>query len=629
MNLEKRITQTVICGMIRVVLLCLPLSGSIAQELYKPLNIQKAIENGTRSEDGAPGPNYWQNRASYDMKVSLEPHTGTITGSEKIKYTNNSPDTLKQIVIALYADIFNKANNRDWNIPQQALNEGVSISKLVVDNNSIDLAGKMVQRIGTNLIFSPAKYVLPNSVVNLEIDWSFSYPKGITIRNGDYRDSTFFVSYFYPKVAVYDDIDGWDRVNYTGQVEFYADFSDYEVEVTVPAEFVVWATGILQNPDEVLNNKYVKRLKKASKAKRTVHIIPYSEAGQPGITKSPEKNAWKYSAKNVPDFAFGTSDKFMWDAKRAKLNENGDKTAVVHAAYRMDSEDYREVTDLATMSLFDYSTKLPGVIYPYPQMTIFNGNSGMEFPMMCNNASYKNNRMGTITLVYHEVAHSWFPFHVGVNERKYAFMDEGWANLFPTYYLHQYEKEYFQSRKDRYYGFAGQEYEQSMMTPSNLLSVRGAYRQNSYNKSYWAYYYLIDLLGRDDFLRVFQSYINTWAGKHPIPYDFYNTFNELSGKNLNWYWKAWFFDRGYADLAISGVENGQLVIENPGGLPLPIHVTMDYGDGIPVDVSLGIEAWKKGGQVLIPIPKGKTLTKAVLGADHIIDADESNNVWEK
>jgi hypothetical protein len=621
-------------------LFCLLLGyGLFAQELYIPRNIQQAIDEETRTTEGIPGVNYWQNEATYDIEVALDPVSGTVRGSEEVTYKNNSPDSLKQLVIALYSDIFNKTNKRDFGIPPNALNDGVQIHKLVVDGVEMNLNSRSLSRSGTNMTLTPKYPVLPGKTVQIEIDWQFSYPKGVTIRNGDYRDSTFFVSYFYPKIAVYDDISGWDRINYTGQVEFYADYADYEVEISVPSDFVVWATGILQNPEEVLNAPFLARYKQAQSSYQTVQIIKEDEAGKGEITKNKDLNIFKFSAENVPDFAFGTSDKFCWDARRAKIDEQGNGSAMVHAAYRIDSEDYREVADIAAQALYNYSTQLPGIPYPYPQMTVFNGNSGMEFPMMCNDVSQKD-PMGTIVLTYHEIAHSWFPFLVGINERKYAFMDEGWANLFPTFYLEKYEQQYFESRKQRYYRFAGEEYEQTMMTPSNLLSMRNAYRQNSYNKSYFAYYYLIELMGEKQFQQVLQEYISIWAGKHPSPYDFYNIFNELSKEDLNWYWNSWFFERGYADLEIKGIHENQIVLENPGGLPLPIQLELTYDDQSREKIMHTAEVWNDKGnlkgsncgiksQLLIPLKEGKVLYKAVLGNDRIIDVNEENNSWKK
>jgi hypothetical protein len=600
------------------------------QPLHVPVNIQKAYENQTRDESGAPGINYWQNKAVYHISVKLQPDLSKITGIEKISYINNSPDTLKEIVISLLTDIYKKGNQNDFDLPINALNEGVIIEKLAIRGQEIDMSGSDVLRSGTNLFVELDKAVEPGEHIEIAVNWNFVYPKSLTIRCGDYGDSTFFVAYFYPKVAVYDDLDGWDRHNYTGFAEFYGDFNDFYVDITVPGDFKVWATGELMNANAVLSAEYYQKWLEAQQSTDVYSMIGKEDYLNPGITKENPWNTWQFKAMNVTDFAFGTSDKFLWDVVNVVVDSITGRMATFNAAYRVDSEDYYKMAELGKKVLTDYSTRIPGIPYPYPAMTIFNGNSGMEFPMMCNNVSCIpwHESAG---LAYHEVAHTYFPFHVGTNERKYAWMDEGWANLFPLFYFEEHSPEYdfFKTRMDRYYGVAGKEIEVPSMTPGDILTIRPPYRQASYNKPFFAYYQLYEYLGVDLFTKALQHYADTWAGKHPMPYDFFYSFNHVTGKDLNWFWKNWFFDRNHADLSLSKFEDGMIEIENIGGLFVPVELDIMYKRGYNTKIRKDLDIWKGGERkISIKIKDADQVKSIRLGNDRILDVDTDNNVLE-
>ncbi|MBN1639257.1 MAG: hypothetical protein JW866_09830, partial [Ignavibacteriales bacterium] len=229
--------------------------------LFIPVNIQEAYENGTRNLDGTPGSNYWQNSSDYTIKAELDPTTRKISGYEKIIYYNNSPNSLSEIVIRLYQDFFRKGNSRDFQISPFDITNGVEISKIKINGKEINLSPDAwkTRREGTNLFIYMEDQVIPNSSVQIEIEWSFIVSKYSNVRMGRYDSTSYFIGHWYPQVAVYDDIDGWDENDYTGYTEFYNDFSNFDVEITVPENFVVWSTGILQNPDNVLENKYLSR----------------------------------------------------------------------------------------------------------------------------------------------------------------------------------------------------------------------------------------------------------------------------------------------------------------------------------------------------------------------------------
>ncbi len=604
------------------------------KNLYIPRNMSKSFLAGFRATNGAPGKNYWQNKPSYKINIDFNPKTYLLKGSESIKYVNNSPDTLKRLVITLLGNIYNKNNHtHDWGMNRKIMHDGIVIEKLKVRDVDLPMKSKKLRKSGTNMYIDLDKPLPPNSSIDLDFGWRYSFPLNAVIRSGNYGDSTFMITYFYPKIAVYDDINGWDRHNYTGFGEFYGEYADYDVSITVPGDFKVWATGELQNPEKVLTPEYLQRWKDAHVVGKMISIIRKDEVEKRKVTLPGDKLTWHYKAKHVTDFALGTSNRFRWDAKTIVVDKKTGRKTFLCTAYAKDRKFYPRIINLLDTVLTDYSTKIPGIPYPFPSMKIFNGNAGMEFPMMCNDAE-DNTWVGNVGLTYHEVGHSYFPFFVGTNERKYAWMDEGWATFFPSFYIESHlsndsDYNYLERRMGTYASFAGSDLEVPIFVPVDLLRLRRPYRQASYNKPFLAYYYLKNYLGEARFLKAQRGYMNRWAGKHPMPYDYFNSINDLSGENLNWFWKNWFFDFGYADLGISIKEGNILEVSNIGKLALPVVIQINYKDGTNSDIQLNMKVWKNDNEKLIfPLKRFDEITSISLGADWIVDVDKSNNTIE-
>lgn len=596
--------------------------------LYFPLEVKEAVKNGTRTLTGEPGEKYWVNTANYDIDVALDPASNQVEGEETIEYINNSPDTLNELVIANYMDVYKKGNKRDFAYDINYLNEGVEIIKLAVDGQVYAVDGDKVKRVGTNMIIKLDSPILPKKSAEIEVAWSFTIVDKYPGRTGHYKDSTFFVGYFYPKVAVYDDIDGWDKHNFQILAEFYSDQNNYNVNIRAPRNFVVYATGELKNAEAVLLPKYFYRWSRAHSSTEVVNIVKEDEIHQ-DKTVAQDWVVWRYEARNCPDFAFATSDKFMWDGRMVEVEEG--RNVFVDAAYAKKSADYREVADIAAQSLVDYSTKIPGIPYPFPCMTIFNGNSGMEFPMMCNDAS-ASAKEGTVGLTYHEVAHTYMPFFMGTNERKYAWMDEGWASLFPQFYINDFvpEYDYIGARAGRYYHIAGKEVEVPIVTlTEHTTGNYDTYRQATYYKPHFAYFYLYELLGEETFKKALKGYMNTWAGKHPIPSDFFYGFSKHAGVDLDWYWKNWFYENNYIDLAVEKQNNGVNII-NKGGAFAPIRLVVTYTDGSTHKINKQADVWKENAlSCFISIKNMAKVKKVELDTSIVIDVDKSDNTWVK
>ena len=618
---------------------------SLAQtsNLYIPINIQEAYKNKTRSMDGKPGENYWQNRADYSINVDFNPKTRFLKGNEKITYFNNSPDTLKEIVIHLYPDYFKKGNARDNNIDFTDESDGVSIENIIVDNKVINVnpGSRNVEYFHTYLKLKFDSYLLPNSQIKLDISWNYTLNLGSHIRTGTVDSTSFFIAYFFPHIAVYDDIHGWNEYEYTGNTEFYNDFGNYEVSITVPENFIVWATGTVQNPEEVLSEKVLLRYKSAMTSDTIIHIVDSNEVIQKKITTKNIKNKWKFKVNNIPDFAFALSDHYLWDATSLVVDEKTERRVLIDAAYNKDSKDFYKVAETARKSIEFLSFNFPGIPFPYPQMTVFNGATGMEFPMILNNMSVYHPNMSHhpnkehLLLVFtaHEIAHTYYPFYLGTNEIDYAWMDEGWATL--TEFLLGSELDTINTTQilsiNKYKKAIGTETDFPLISMSKITK-NPTYKVNSLPKAAIFNLILKDLLGDDLFKKTLHEYIERWNGNHPMPYDFFYTFSNASGQNLNWLYKPWFFEYGYPDLAIKDVNikdgDYKIVIEKIGNYPIPLDLNILFSDGTHEIIHKKVSVWKKGDNTFTIHGKTvKTIIEIELGDKNIPDANLINNIF--
>lgn len=600
--------------------------------LYIPLNIQKAYEKGTRSQDGKPGDNYWQNHSEYKIKAYFDPGSGELTGSEKITYYNESPDSLDQIVIRLYQNMTKPEAIRDFPISKDVISDGVDIKQIKINGVPVNLVNRStIVRDGTVWTINLSRKLAPDDEMELSIDWSFTIMKGRNVRMGYYADSTYFVAYWYPQIAVYDDVDGWDKIGYTGEAEFYNDFSDFDVEIHVPQNITVWAAGVLQNPGELLLPEYLERYKSAQTSDNIVRIFKKEDlkkkrfAGGDTIT-------WKYKAKHVPDFAFAVAGRYLWDAVSITADENSGRRVLINTAYDPASADFYEVAAIARKTIDLLANDFPGVKFPYPSMTVFNGSGGMEFPMMVNNGSFVERR-STIHVTSHEITHTYFPFYMGTNEKKYAWMDEGWAVMIPFEMQNLMQPDYdpVTRNTNSYLNDAGKENEIIPMTPSYFIKSP-EYRTASYYRPAEAYKFLRETLGKEKFDEVLREYIERWNGKHPMPYDFFYTFEDELEEDLSWFWKPWFFERGYPDLAIKDVkinkEKIEVVVEKVGNIPVPVMINVHFRNDSTVSVKKDINVWKSGQkEILVEIENISEVDLVELGSSSIPDINVKNNFY--
>ena len=602
---------------------------TIAQELYMPRNIKKAYENGTRSKDGKPGANYWQNRGKYNMEISVDPKTRLVSGTETIIYENNSNDTLRNLVIRFVNNLHKPSSPRGSEVSNDFLSDGLTITSLKVENEVYKEDAKNWGTVGNVKLQKP---ILPNSKTTINIQWNYPLSKE-SGREGQIDETTFFVAYSYPRVSVFDDYNGWDRLPHTDRQEFYNDFNDYVFSVKAPKNYVVYATGDLLNPDEVLQPEFASRLKKSYTTDEILHIANEQEMKSGIVTKQYDWNVWKFEAKNITDVCFGLSDHYLWDASSVVVDKKTNRRASVQAAYNVKGTDFVNSVKNNQYALDWFSNNWPGVPYPFSKMTAFQGFADMEYPMMCNDSEMGDPIFAQL-VQDHEVAHTYFPFYMGINETRYAFMDEGWATTFEYLIgIAEHGKEaadkfYKEFRVKHYINDRSSEEDQPIITMSTQVSGAG-YGNNSYGKASLSYLALKDMLGDEMFKKALHFYMDTWNGKHPIPWDYFNSFNTATGKNLNWFFNNWFFTNNYIDIAVKGLsaDKKTITIENIGGFAIPFDVIITYADKSKTTLHQTPAIWEKNQKTArIILKSAKKIEKIEIDGGIFMDATPENNV---
>jgi hypothetical protein len=624
--------------MLKHILFCLTILSCLpevkSQSLYTPRDIQLAYKKGTRSPDGRPGKNYWQNKGRYDISITAAPPDRTIKGTEKITYINNSPDTLRGLIIRLVLNIHKPGAVRFGNASPEYLTDGIQIDAST--ENGQPHTWQNTPSDATVKGYRLTKPVLPHDSVKLTFDWHYQVSLESN-REGMIDSTTYFLAYFYPRVSVYDDYNGWDRMDFTDQQEFYNDFNDYNLQVTVPKNFLVWSTGDLTNPTEVLTPETARKLAASMTSDEIVNMSTPQQLAKGQITAQ-KTNTWKWKAGDITDMAVGISDHYVWDASSVVVDDATKRRASVQSAYNDNAKDFHQMVEFGRHSLDWLSHNWPGIPYPFPKTTIFQGFADMEYPMMVNDNTTEDPIFSRF-VAEHEIAHTWFPFYMGINETRYGFMDEGWATTFELLIgrsdlgKEKAEAFYKQFRVNGYIYDKNAEEDLPIITPQNNL--RGvAYGNNAYGKPSLAYLAMKDMLGDDGFKKCLHEYMNRWHGKHPIPWDFFYSFNDAAGKNMNWFWTNWFFTNNYIDLTLEKVTpNGKdytLSIRNTGGFAIPFDVVVTYADGA-IDTQHQTPAIWSNDQKNIQLPViaagGKKIQSIELKGGIFVDADNSDNKW--
>ena len=619
---------------IAAVAACFTFTQLRAQGLYIPRDVNRAYAKGTRSFNGRPGPNYWQNHGRYNIHITVLPPARTVQGSEQITYINNSPDTLKQLNMKLIMNIHRSGVTRFRSTTPDYITPGMQVDTIAVNGNPQHWDN--AANLGTNQMVGLPAPLMPHDSVKLTIAFHYQLATGEG-REGVIDSTTFYIAYFYPRVAVYDDYNGWDKLEFNDRQEFYNDFNDYLLSVTVPKNYIVWATGTLQNAPQVLQPECARRLQASLSSDSVIRIVTPADNAAHNVTRQNKLNTWIWTASNITDVALGLSDHYNWDGASAVVDNANGRRAAMQSAYNDTAKDFHQAVKFGLHEFDFYSHNWPGVPYPFPKMTAFQGYASMEFPMMVNDDHIANLENAQL-LQDHEVAHTYFPFYMGINETRYGYMDEGWATTFELF-INQTEigkqralDKYRNSRIAPYITDPSSSEDLPIITPTSELV--GGYAHNAYGKASLSYLALKDLLGDDVFRKALHFYMDTWHGKHPIPWDYFNCMNTGSGQNLNWFFNNWFFTNGYIDLALKVTAGGKtgynLVVDNIGGYAVPFDVVLTFADGSTKTFHQTPAVWKKNQkQAIIHIDTGTPPSAITLDGGIFMDADPSNNTWRQ
>ncbi|MDP9079290.1 MAG: M1 family metallopeptidase [Bacteroidota bacterium] len=604
--------------------------------------------DGTRSASGQPGEHYWQNRADYLIKASLNEtaQDTSITGEVAISYTNNSPDQLDHLWLQLDQNLFKPDSRGAATTPiggDRFDVKGFSRGGYHIESVQVTYKGNTYK---TDPVISDARMQIrlntpmgtKGEKIQVKINYSFSIPFYGADRMGRKKFKQGYVyeiAEWYPRMCVYDDVEGWNTLPYMGLGEFYCEYGDYDYYITAPASMTVVGSGDLQNASEVLTKTQQSRMEEMRKSDKTVMLITPGEVDQAATHPFKGTLTWHYKMQNTRDIAWGASNAFIWDG--AKVNLPSGRKCIAMSAYPAESsgvDSWGRSTEYLKNSIEIYS----GKYFEYPWNSAVNVSGvalGMEYPgtIFCLSNLKKGGLFGDIT---HEIGHNWFPMIVGSNERKYMWMDEGFNTFINEYSTEKFNNgEYFNSKARPANGIAAfmRKAKDPLMTPSEAQNDYGQY----YNKTALGLDMLRNVvLGPDRFDYAFHEYIKHWAFKHPLPYDFFRAMNDAAGEDLNWFFKPWFFTTYKLDQAVQSVKylkdnaaNGAMItLVNKEQMAMPVDLKITQVNGKTETIHLPVNIWQRDAVWTFIYPSTSEIQSMELDPDRQLpDVDRKNNVW--
>lgn len=628
------------------------LGAAVPAPVLTPNYFDAAVQRGTRTRTGRPGPSYWTNWARYDVRASLDPATASLTGSETIRYLNRSPHRLQVLVVNLYQNLHKEGVVR--NAPVEVTG-GIQLDRVVVGGQELQeapsLGGAPGYRVeGTLMTIRPPAPVEAGDSVSLELDWTVTLPQRGAGRMGYSDREMYLVAYWFPKVAVFDDLRGWDAEPYMSQAEFYEDFADYRAELTVPAGWTLWATGELENPEEVYSPLVRARLDSARVSDERVEVVTPEDRQAGRVTTAPAGGTltYRFRADSVRDFTWTASEVQRWDASSALVpdrdGDGQDDRVLINAFWREDRAPLWEDAWLYAKQSIEHHSRHTGFPYPWPHMTTVEGDEiisgGMEFPMMTVIGTYAGQgAQNLFSVTSHELAHEWIPMIVATNERRHAWMDEG-----ATEYLDlQAEKEYWPGvdherlEARNYLEVAAAGVEQSLMRHGDWYEPGPGYTVASYYKPATLMVALRELIGEEVWVAAYREFIADWAWRHPTPWDFFNTFERHAGQDLDWFWTSFYyetwtvdFDAVSVDPAVGG--GGTIHIENRGLAPYPVTVRISTTAGGVVEREIPVDHWLDGNRDIdleLPSEVGSITRVEIDPTGAVPDVNRANNFWPR
>ncbi|MDP7062361.1 MAG: M1 family metallopeptidase [Planctomycetota bacterium] len=610
-----------------------PNQARLEKTIFSPLDLP--TPNSRRLASGAPGPDYWQQTVDYEIKASLDPETRIVHGEAHITYTNASPHDLEYIWMNLEQNAFREDSIAAAVGAATAIGmsetegDGYTISEIKSGNKALDF--QVYDTLGRITLVKPIK--ANGGKFEFDITWDFTIPKNVFRRFGirDFKKGKVYeIAQWIPAVAVYDDVHGWNTMPYIGTGEFYSNFGTYDVELTVPSEMIVAATGELTNAKEVLTSDQYAAWKKAKKSEETVMIMDRDDVGKEGSRPTGKDTlTWKFHAEDVRTFAWACSDAFIYDAA-----STSDGTFVQTFYPAEGLPVWGDATQMARVAIEGYNQRL--IPYPYPTASnVLGAEGGMEYPMIifCRGRS-ESSVYGVTT---HEIGHNWFPMVINTDERRHAWMDEGFNTFINGYSTADWFGEQGLSENDpaRFAMFMTDPKQMPVATPPDML---GSMELGvlEYMKTGVGLTLLREtILGPERFDYAFRKYMERWAFKSPQPADFFRTMEDASGMDLAWFWRGWFYENAYLDWEVSGVAKPKpgvgprVRLDNLGKLVMPVHLRVTYTDGSSEDYTRPVEIWFQANRVVIELPGNLEIAKVTIDPDkRYPDIDRKNNIWD-
>lgn len=629
-----------------------PASGSSnydPHDAFGPLFYPYTGDN-IRAADGTPGPDYWQNSADYKIEASLDTTAHSLSGTVTITYTNNSPQNLQFLWLQTDQNIYSlksrgvavtEVSGGRW-ANRGAFDGGYDLKSVEI----VDATGKgkaaNYEVSDTRMqikLASPLK--AKGGVIKIHIAYEFKIPEYGTDRCGRLNTKNgwvYEIAQWYPRMCVYDNVLGWNTLPYLGQGEFYLEYGNIEYNVSLPANMIMGGSGELTNAAEVLTPAQQQRLQQARNSDKTVTIRGENEVTDPSSRPAKGRLTWKFKCMNTRDVAWGASRAFIWDA--ARMNLPSGKKSLAQSLYPVESAGdsaWGRSTEYVKGCIEFYSKYL--YEFSYPSATNVAGIvGGMEYPgiVFCSSRSRKGGLWG---VTRHEFGHNWFPMIVGSNERKYAWMDEGFNTFINTVADSAFDNgEYFRPVTSRK-GVTGWAYQTDpMLTIPDAMRTSMAWGVLSYSKPGTGLELLREeILGKERFDYALHYYVHAWAFKHPTPWDFFHAIENASGENLDFFWRGWFLHEWKIDQAVTGVEyvkndpsqGSTITIENKEKLPMPVTVEVKESNGTTNRVHLPVEIWMKSGVWKFHYPSTSTITEVTIDPDNRLpDVNLNNNTWK-
>jgi hypothetical protein len=604
----------------------------------------------SRAATGEPNAGYWQNRADYQITASLNDLLHEITGSVIITYKNNSPHTLPFLWLQLDQNLFNKDSRGQARMPfgersrygdsKNNFNGGYKISAVKNLNDNTDASYIITD---TRMQIRLPQAIKPGGdVIKLKIDYAFTLPQygadrcGILpTKNGD----IFTVAQWYPRMCVFDDVSGWNTEPYLGPSEFYLEYGDFDVAITAPASHIVVCSGELQNPSEVLTAEQQKRYSEAKASDKTVMIRTEKEVTSADSRPKAVTLTWKYKISNARDVAWASSKCFIWDA--AKINLPSGKTSLAMSVYPAESkgkDKWSRATEYTKGSIENYSKRW--YEFPYPVATNVASNvGGMEYPgiVFCGS---KAETQDLFNVTDHEFGHTWFPMIVGSNERKYGWMDEGFNTFINSLAADDFNNGEYKTKPadmDFMAGYMFNDGSEPIMLAPDAMKEANIGVCLYYKPGLALSLLRKEVLGPDRFDYAFREYIHRWAFKHPTPWDFFRTIENVAGEDLSWFWRSWFFENYRLDQSIVSVKyendmaaNGAVVtLANLDEMAMPATITYETKTGKKGTVKLPVEVWNNTAVWKVKLPTTEELKQVVIDPEKLYpDMNFANNSWK-